>query len=354
MEKFGNRPPGGSRRHPSLLLAVFDKTGRVWLPAAMQEPRIWGTLDPFVEGGEVLGRKVANTGFLDALLAADPFDAYHFFAASPGERQTLARVLAARRPDLAGAGKFKFLTRLDLPRCLSDTDYAVFHLSDCILFPAWLAALRNSLSRAVFPITATTHSLSYASFGRGFLSQLWPGTTARDAIVATSTAGLAVVSGLFAALRRGYDLDPARFPAPELARIPLGVDPAAYGRLDGEERCAARRQLGLDPEAVVLLVFGRIAHSSKMDLLPLLRAMRRVLAAGNRSRRAVPGGGRLDRGRSPGAARSDPGHPGRAFRQHRPCRLRALPGHPRRPSGRFSPWPTCSCPWPTIPRRPSA
>jgi hypothetical protein len=66
--------------------APFDKSGRLCLPAAMQTMRIWGTLDPFVEGGEVMGRKVANAGFLDALLAADPFDAYHFFQASPGER----------------------------------------------------------------------------------------------------------------------------------------------------------------------------------------------------------------------------------------------------------------------------
>ena len=246
----------------------------------MQTTRIWGTLDPFVEGGEVMGRKVANAGFLDALLAADPFDAYHFFQASPGERDRQRETLGRRHPGLAEQGKFKFLTRLDLPRCLSDTAYSVFHLSDCILYPAWLACLRNSLSREIFPITSTTHSLSYASFGRGFLSQLWPGTTARDAIVATSTAGLAVVERLFAALRRGYGLDPDRFPAPRLSRIPLGIDPAGYARSDADAARAARGRLGLPETAVVLLVFGRISHSSKMDLLPLLRALQRVLAGG--------------------------------------------------------------------------
>lgn len=259
---------------------MFDKTGRLWLPAAMQTARIWGTLDPFVEGGEVMGRKVANAGFLDALLAADPFDAYHFFQASPGERDRQRERLLRRHPALADRGKFKFLTRLDLPRCLSDTAYAVFHLSDCILYPAWLAGIRNSLSREIFPITSTTHSLSYASFGRGFLSQLWPGTTPRDAIVATSTAGLAVVEGIFDSLRRGYGLDANRFPAPRLARIPLGVEPAAYARLEEAAGRAARQRLGLPETAVVVLVFGRISHSSKMDLLPLLRAMQRLIAGG--------------------------------------------------------------------------
>lgn len=45
---------------------------------AQQSGPIWGTLDPFVEGGPVIGRKVANCGFLQALLGADPFREYHF------------------------------------------------------------------------------------------------------------------------------------------------------------------------------------------------------------------------------------------------------------------------------------
>ena len=40
---------------------------------------IFGTLHPFLEGGAVYGRKVANTGFMEALLRIDPFDEYHFF-----------------------------------------------------------------------------------------------------------------------------------------------------------------------------------------------------------------------------------------------------------------------------------
>lgn len=39
---------------------------------------IFGTLHPFLEGGAVYGRKVANTGFMEALLRLDPFDEYHF------------------------------------------------------------------------------------------------------------------------------------------------------------------------------------------------------------------------------------------------------------------------------------
>ena len=258
----------------------FDKTGRVWLLAPMHAPRLFGTLDPFLEAGPILGRKVANAGFLDALLAADPFDAYHFFLPSPTEGDAQRRLLEKHYPDLAKRGKFNILTRLDLPRCLSDTAYAVFHLSDCIVSPAWLAAVRNAVSREIFPITAPIHSLSYAHYGREFLAHLWPGTTPRDAVVATSSAGLAAVEAFYASLRRGYGLTPEQFPAPSLVRIPLGVEPGAYGRLEGDARDGARERLGLDPQAVILLVLGRISHSSKMDLVPLLRAIQRLAGSG--------------------------------------------------------------------------
>lgn len=246
----------------------------------MHAPRLFGTLDPFVESGAVMGRKVANAAFLDALVRVDPFDAYHFFMPSPRERDRQGELLATRYPATAAGGKFKILTRRDLPLALAAADYAVFHLSDCITAQARLAAARNAMARSIFPITGTTHSLSYAAYAREFLAHLWPGTTRRDAVVATSTAGQAVVAGIFESLRRGYGLSPGAYPAPEIVRIPLGVDPAGWGPLDGEAGRDARQRRLIAPQAVVLLVFGRISHSSKMDMLPLLRAVQRLIAAG--------------------------------------------------------------------------
>ncbi|MFP5259979.1 MAG: glycosyltransferase family 4 protein [Acidobacteriota bacterium] len=246
----------------------------------MGTQRIFGTLDPFVESADVMGRTVANAAFLDALMRADPFDAYHFFMPSKREQVRQEGLLAARYPQAAGRSAFTVLTRQDLPRALGATDYAVFHLSDCLTAQARLAAVRNALARSLFPITGTTHSLSYAAYQRDFLAHLWPGTTRRDAIVATSTAGRAAVAAMFAALRRGYGLSPEAYPAPELALIPLGVDPAGWTRLEGEARASARVRFGVAPETTALLVFGRISHSSKMDLLPIFRAVPRLIAAG--------------------------------------------------------------------------
>ena len=73
----------------------------------MHAPRLWATLDPFLESGAVMGRKVANAGFLDALVRADPFDAYHFFMLSPRERDAQRELLERVIPRLPAAGNSK-------------------------------------------------------------------------------------------------------------------------------------------------------------------------------------------------------------------------------------------------------
>ncbi len=240
----------------------------------------WGTLDPFFESGAALGRKVANHAFLAALLKKDPFDAYHFFLPTPnlcaGQKKTLADMF----PDLAAQGKFKILTRMDLPGALAKNTYQAFHLSDCILAQAHLARVRNALAANIFPVTGVTHSLSYANFGQQFLKHLFAGCTRRDAVVATSTAGCGVVRNFYAWLRQGYGLSEETHPGPRVERIPLGVDPGAFAPADDGEKAAAKRELGFAGDVPVFLVFARISHSSKMDALPLFRALQRLMAEG--------------------------------------------------------------------------
>ncbi|WP_054652446.1 glycosyltransferase family 4 protein [Salidesulfovibrio brasiliensis] len=229
--------------------------------------RIWGTLDPFFEPGPVLGRKVANEWFLRSLLRADPFDAYHFFLESGPVRDRVAVVLRDEFPALGG--KIRLLDRRDLPAMLAETEYYCFHQSDCISLQPMLAALRNEKARSIFPITGTIHSLSYSQYGEMFLRHLSPGTTGRDAVVCTSRPGREAVGRIFVMLRTNYALDPERFPAPTLACIPLGVDPEVF---------RPRKDTADGP--CRFLVFGRISHFSKMDLLPLLRAFQRLFADG--------------------------------------------------------------------------
>ncbi|MBG0775743.1 MAG: glycosyltransferase family 4 protein [Desulfovibrionaceae bacterium] len=245
----------------------------------MRNNRIWATLDPFYEDGEIMGRSVANQGFLDALLRLDPFDAYHFFLPDTGAAEALRRAIAQRHPgfDATRIGAF---SRLELPRKLAEGGHHCFHLSDCVNHPPHLARLRNALAPEIFPITSVTHSLSYARYAESLLAHLWPGSTERDVILATSRTAQGVLHEWFAALTEGYGLDARRFAPPRVARVPLGVDPACMAPASPEERAALRSERNMAEGTLVVLVFGRISHFSKMDVLPVLRAVQRLFAAG--------------------------------------------------------------------------
>ena len=216
-----------------------------------------------------MGRIVANTAFLNALLRADPFDEYHFFLPDRKASESLSGYLEKRVPGLAQAGRLRFMPRRDLPPMLGTTAYHCFHLSDCIAHQPFLARVRNRFSEAAFPVTGVIHSLSYAQYPEAFLRHLWPGTTARDCIVCTSRDGRRAVQRYFENLRHGFGLPEETHPAPSLARIPLAVDTDALrpGEKDGSG-------------PVQLLVFGRISHTSKMDLVPLVRALHRLVQDG--------------------------------------------------------------------------
>lgn len=250
----------------------------------MQSPRIWGTLDPFHEGGPIMGRSVANEALLRALLTLDPYDGYHFFLRDQGLADGVTAFLAREFPQLLEAGRLLIRTRAELPEALARTPYHCFHLSDCINSPAHLARLRNALAPEIFPITGTTHSLSYTRYMRDLLAHMWRGTTPRDCVVATSRGAVGVLTALYDHLSEHY----GDLPRPRLRRIPLGVDPEALRPPTPQERAAARFRFVLEPDEFVPLVFARISHLSKMDLVPVLRAVRRMIDQG-----AAPKGTRL-------------------------------------------------------------
>ncbi|MDL2271774.1 glycosyltransferase family 4 protein [Desulfovibrio sp. OttesenSCG-928-I05] len=260
----------------------------------MASKRIWASLHPFFEGGGILGRGVANAEFLTALLQADPFAAYHFFLQDQAQADALTARLAERFPALAARGAFMVGTRFDLPAALARHEYACFHLSDYVADTVPLMRLRNALctSRAgdggsgcagkFFPVTGPTHSLSYARYAPFFFGLLWEGVSPGDAMIVTSRAARDAMSRYFAAFREGYALDQAAFPEPGLELIPLGVNPAAFPA-PGEKGAlgaSMREELGLRRDELVLLVFARISHYSKMDILPLFRALIRAQAQG--------------------------------------------------------------------------
>ncbi len=251
------------------------------------DARVWGTLDAFVEGGPVLGRKVANNTFLEALLRLDPFDSYHFFLSNAGAGTALAHWLHERFPALLRRGGIGIgLQHAHLQDNLARTRYHCMHLSDGVTRFAQLAQLRNAVAASIFPITGVTHSLSYGRFMPEYLKHLWPGVSPRDALLVTSESVRSVMDRIFTGLRREYSLSEETFAGPRLERIPLGVAvdqlPGQDERWDtpaGQAARDMRARLGLERE-VVFLCLGRICPYSKMDLMPLFPALRRAEALG--------------------------------------------------------------------------
>lgn len=231
-------------------------------------PSIWGTLDPFVETGPVIGRKVANSGFLRALFDADPYVGYHFFLLDQASGEAVGAFVRQCHPQILP--KIKIFPRASLPSQIASAEYHCFHLSDCLTSQGFLAAVRNRVARNVFPITGMTHSLSYARYGQAFAQHVWPGTTDRDCIVATSRAGADVVRTELGMLRGSM----ADARVPHVAVIPLGVQCDEFAFREGETFPRL-----LEPRTV-FLVPGRISPYSKMDLLPLLRAFQRLRQSG--------------------------------------------------------------------------
>jgi hypothetical protein len=115
-------------------------------------PVIWASLDPFVEGGPIIGRKVANAGFLEALLRADPFDQYHFFLQDEqGAGKLRTRLDSFPRQ----SKKVRFFPRTALPAQLHTTIYHVFHLNRrhpfFVLCPLWSGFCATRLERGHSP-----------------------------------------------------------------------------------------------------------------------------------------------------------------------------------------------------------
>ncbi|MDR1776627.1 MAG: glycosyltransferase family 4 protein [Desulfovibrio sp.] len=243
----------------------------------MNNTKIWASLHPFFEQGPALGRTEANRRFLHALVEADPFDAYSFFLPHPDDCERLKGELAARWPDMVKDGRFAVRLHREFPVALRECDYYCLHLSDPFVRYTDGICLRNAFSRRIFPVTAPTHSLSYAEYGPLFLHHMWPGVTSRDVLAATSTCGARAVAAYYSSLRGAYRLSAEEFPSPAVRIVPLGVEPALMPSPEEKDALGrqCRQQYGLG-DRVVFLVFARLSYQSKMDLLPLLRACKRA------------------------------------------------------------------------------
>lgn len=235
----------------------------------MSEPRIAvfperaDHLPMLFSTGAVYGAHVSSTGIVGGLLSrGEPTDIFLSLDEVDGLRGTWQ-----------GPGELR--TYSELPQQLARETYAFAHS----LNPASLHRIRDMRDRyspRPFPVTATCHTMSYyATLVE--LSWLWRAPTDYDGIVCISQACRMQVEGLLRLAASQLYPEQAEDPLPvRLEVIHHGVD---VDRFRPRDKTDSRALLGLPSEAGIVLYVGRLSLADKMDLGPLLRAFRRLVAA---------------------------------------------------------------------------
>ncbi|MDP6932908.1 MAG: glycosyltransferase family 4 protein [Myxococcota bacterium] len=225
----------------------------------------------FATSGVLVGRKVANAGFLRALLRFGSFEELCLFTGEQREVAPLMELLEG----LPGAKDKRLSIRnlLELPQALQQGDLSVIHHHahvGAMLDTIWL---RDRHACRPTPITGQIHSISYPSMLTEYARAVLIGPGTGDAVFCSSSAGQD-------ALRRCLEsvAEPLGRPVPswQLPIVPLGCDIERLGAGDGP---SWRKSQGLPQDAFIVLCMARFSEHDKMDLFPLVRSFARVRQA---------------------------------------------------------------------------
>ena len=232
----------------------------------------------------LVGRLVANTGFLGALLQYGTFDRYWFFLGEDHGREALQSQVEKLAPELRE--KVAFLNLLELPAALAKGEISVIHQYSPVDDLGAIFRLRDRYATQTIPVTGQIHSLSYPSMMLQYLKILLVGPSKSDAIFCSSTAGRDALSACYSSLaqsleRAGRTTEDLAWSLPV---VPLGIHTEDAR---GGSRDAARATFGIPPNAFVALSIARFTEYDKMDLFPLVKAFADFRASTSEDRPAV-------------------------------------------------------------------
>jgi glycosyltransferase involved in cell wall biosynthesis len=226
-------------------------------------------------GGVLVGRTVANTQWLKALVQHGSMEELAIFV---GEAMDLPALEALTSGWGVPLERLAVYTTWQLPELLARGGVDALHHASHVDRLYDLVALRDRYAVKATPVTGQLHSLSYPRLHEEHARWLLVPPSPTDALFCSSTAGRRTMERTFelvdaAARARGFTGTTPRWNLPV---VPLGVD---LESVRGGDRAATRKRLGVPDGALLLLGLARFTEFDKVDLLPLLRVLERLVHA---------------------------------------------------------------------------
>ncbi|WP_345194201.1 glycosyltransferase [Kistimonas scapharcae] len=220
------------------------------------------------------GLRVANIGFLQALVRYSDFSEYHFFMVADDCPDVDAYWTQYLHVYGLEAGIQVYPLHL-LPMCLSEYDYSVFHCGDHYIAP--LLELREAYASRLFPVTGRVHSLCQDVALSTTRNLCLSPQKSCDALLCASNAALQAMEKLMRDVQQQL-ADRHSVTIREHCSIeflPLGVELSDFPSIN---KTLARDVLELPQNAIIILYLGRIDAGNKMDLHPLILALNEIVS----------------------------------------------------------------------------
>lgn len=148
----------------------------------------------------------------------------------------------------------------------------------CLYYPApnlpMLARQRQPFGSGLYSLCGITHTTASLGTMDIIADLLTAPTEPWDGLITTSNAVRASVERELEAAREelAARLGATRFPQPQIATIPLGVNVEDFARSD-EHRAAWRERLDIPADAIVVLYVGRLHMAAKMNPAAMAMAL---------------------------------------------------------------------------------